>query len=420
MLRVDRLLPWYVGLCVVSLFVGVQYEAGVVLRPFDALMGLGGLLLVGRASIRGRIGSIRKNPAYVLFVVTYGYRCVSGFFMSGLGTAVKESIQVVEFIVLIHLVASATTSEENRRKFLWVLLIGLGGLSVLAAAWHVAHGSFANYKDLGDPKYAFAVFALLASMSYLRNRTSIEWIVLIGAVLLAILSGERKGWVALGGAGFVMYFVFQGRSLRKFVSSFFRPRLLLGGGVLAVLMIGTALQFEYVRIQLRSMYDLYVIASNVSLQMDLSAFETSGSNLARLYILLFTIRTAFTYPVFGVGTGGWHDALAKTAQSGSSNYMIGAHSEYQRLTVENGLLGLGLYVVTWFLTLRTAVRFFRRAPGHLRKSMLTIIGLAVFGALINLFLGGGALNILFLALPVGLLVGLENDAELGGRTYQEE
>jgi len=413
MFRIDRILPWHVGLCVVSLFLGVQYQVGVVLRPFDAFMGLGGLLLVGRASVRGRTTSLRKNPVYTLFVVTYGYRCVSGFFMSGMGIAIKETIQIVEFILLVHLVASATRDERRRRQFFRVLLIGLGGLSVLTAAWHIAHGSVANYKDLGDPKYAFALFALLASVSYLRKRTSIRGIVLIGAILLAVLSGERKGWVALAGAGTIMYFMFQGRSVWGFVSSFFRPRLLFGGGVVAVLMIVAALQFEYVRLQVQSMYDLYVIASNVSLQMDLSAFETSGSNLARLYILLFTVRMALANPIFGVGTGGWYDALASTSEeSVSSNYLIGAHSEYQRLTVENGLVGLGLYVITWFLALRTVVKFFREAPTHLCMSILSLVGLIVFGALINLFLGGGALNIAFLALPVGLLLGLENDPEL--------
>ena len=408
----DRFLSRYAALCVLSLFLGIQYDIGVVLRPFDALVVAGGLILVGRASVRGRIDSIRKNPAYTLFLATYGYRCVSGFFLSSTGTAIKETIQVVEFVVLIHLVASATRDEERRRRFFRVLLIGLGGLSVVAALWHISKGSFANYKDLGDPKYAFALFALIAATPYLRSRTTVRRMVLIAAVFLAVLSGERKGWIALAGAGAAMYFVFQGRSVRRLVSSLLRPRVLISGSVAIAVLIAAALQFEYVRTQFRTTYDLYVIASNISLQMDLSVFETSGSNLARLYILLFTIRTAFAHPIFGVGTGRWHDALAQTAQSRSSNYMIGAHSEYQRLTVENGLLGLGLYLLTWFMTLRTAVRFYRQGQSRLRTSMLTVIGVAVFGALINLFLGGGALNILFLALPVGLLLGVENDPEL--------
>lgn len=408
----DRFLSQYAALCVLALLLGIQYDVGVVLRPFDALVGVGGLLLIGRASVRGRIDSIRKNPAYTLFLVTYGYRCVSGFFLSSPGIAIKEIIQVIEFVILIHLVASATKDEKRRRRFFRILLIGLGGLSVAAALWHVSKGSYANYKDLGDTKFAFALFALVAATSYLRSRTTVRRMVLIAAVFLTVLSGERKGWVALTGAGAVMYFVFQGRSVRRFVSSLLRPRVFVGGSVAVAVLLAAALQFEYVRTQFRTTYDLYIIASNISLQMDLSAFETSGSNLARLYILLFTIQTAFAHPIFGVGTGRWHDALAKTADSVSPNYMIGAHSEYQRLTVENGLLGLGLYLLTWFATLRRAVRFFQRVPGSLRTSTLTVIGVAVFGALINLFLGSGALNILFLALPVGLLLGFENDPEL--------
>jgi hypothetical protein len=46
----DRFLSRYAALCVLSLFLGIQYDIGVVLRPFDALVVAGGLILVGRAS----------------------------------------------------------------------------------------------------------------------------------------------------------------------------------------------------------------------------------------------------------------------------------------------------------------------------------------------------------------------------------
>lgn len=414
MISVERSLPTFVALCIVSLLTGVQYQAGVVLRPFDALIGIGGVILVGRASIRGRIDALQKNPVYVLFAITYGYRCGSAFLLSGMGTAVKETIQVIEFIVLVHLIAAATRREEDRRIFFRALLVGVGVLSVATALWHIENGSFAGYKQLGDPKYAFSLFVLLAIVSYLRNDTTVRRIVLASAGFLAILSGERKGWVALAAAGLMMYYVLQGRSIRRLVSGVLQPRVVLGGGIAFAIILAGALQFEYVTRQFRTMYDLYVIASKVSLEVDPSTFETSGSNIVRLYVLLFTIRTAFAYPLLGVGTGGWHDALAEAAQSRHSNFLIGAHSEYQRMAVENGLTGLGLYITTWFTALRTVVDRFREAIDRHRTSVLAIAGLTVFGAVINLFLGGGALNILFLALPVGLLLGLKNDSEIEG------
>lgn len=392
-----------------SLFLGVNYDVGIILRPFDAVVGLGGLFLLGRASVRGRIDTLRKPTVYYLFVATYTYRCVNALFLSGTGTALKETLQVVEFLLLAHLIAVSTRSSEHRRLFFRTLLIGSGILALGAAVWHVGNGYYAGYKELGDSKYVFSLFALVAFGAFLRGQSKYAGIILLGAVLLTILSGERKGWVALIGGGGLMYFVYQGRSLRRLLGTVLRPRVLVGGTVAIAAVVVVGLQFEYVSRQFETMGDVYVLLSNLDLRMDLSSFETSGSNLARLYILLFTVRTALTHPCFGVGTGRWHEALAEMAYSGSTRYMIGAHSEYQRFTVENGLIGLGLYVLAWGATIRDAVRRYHRNVSSNETRGLETVGLALFGALINLFLGGGALNILFLALAVGLLVGLENE-----------
>jgi hypothetical protein len=339
------------------------------------------------------------------------YRCLNAFLFSGAGTAVKETIQFTEFIILVHLVASATKSEQNRRVFFRVLFVGLGVISIAAAVWHISNGMYASYKELGAPKYAFAFFALLAVVSYLRNRTSKKgWIVVL-ALILTVLSGERKGWVALFGAGAIIYFVLQGRSMTRLIAGFLHPKFLIGGGAIAAIVLGVALQFEYVAGQFRSFYDLYVIASEISLQMDFSRFDTSGSNLARLYILLFAVRTTLAHPLFGVGTGRWHEALAQAAGAEGPLYSIGAHSEYQRFAVENGLTGLALYITSWIFAARRAIYAFRSCTSSAKEDTLAILGIVVFGAVINLFLGGGAFNIIYLALATGLLVGLDNDKE---------
>jgi hypothetical protein len=404
-----RTLSKYGAFCVLSLFLGIKYDVGVILRPFDALVGLGGLFLVGRASVRGRIDTLRKPTVYYLFVATYSYRCVNAVFLSGTGTAMKETLQVIELVLLAHLVAVSTRSREHRQLFFRTLLIGSGLLAVGAAVWHVINGYYAGYKRLGDLKYIFSLFALLAFGAFLRGKSRYASTVLSGALLLTLLSGERKGWVALLGGGGLMYFVYQGRSLRRLLAAILRPRVLIGGMTAIAAILAVGLQSEYVSRQFETIGDVYVLLSNFDLRMDLSAFETSGSNLARLYILLFTVRTVLAHPWFGVGTGRWHEALADMAYSDKSQYMIGAHSEYQRLTVENGLTGFGLYVFTWGAAIRDGIRRYHRSVGSNESIKLEIVGLALFGAVINVFLGGGAVNILFMALAVGLLVGLEND-----------
>ncbi len=405
----DRFLSRYTALCVLALFLGVQYRIGVVLRPFDALVGLGGLFLVGRASVRGRIDTLTKPTVYYLFVATYSYRCVNAIFLSSTGIALKETLQVIEFVLLAHLIAVSIRSSQHRRLFFRTLLIGSGLLALGAAAWHVSNGYYAGYKELGDSKYVFSLFALLAFGEFLRGKSRYAGIALLVAVVLTVLSGERKGWVALMGGGGLMYFVYQGRGIRRLLAGILHPRVLVGGAVTIAVVVAVGLQFEYVSRQFETIGDVYVLLSNFDLRMDLSAFETSGSNLARLYILLFTVRTVLIHPWFGVGTGRWHEALADWTYSGKSRYMIGAHSEYQRFTVENGLTGLTLYVLAWGVAIRDSVRRYHGNTSSTETRRLEIVGLALFGAAINIFLGGGALNILFMALAVGLLVGLENE-----------
>jgi O-antigen ligase len=407
------------ALCVVSAFVGVGIQAGPVLvRPFDVLVGIGFFLLLGRASVKGRVSFVSKSSSYYLFIITYAYRCINGFFFSGVGITLKESIQFIEFLVFIHLVAEATRSEERRRRFMRVLLIGSGVASVLVALWHIGHGYYAEYKQLGPPKLFFSLFGFLAVAGYLIREKDrrLRGIVVFGAVLLVLLSGERKGWVALVAAIGAIYVALNRGSIWRIVGALLQPRYVLGGMVVVGTGMGVALQFEQVQTQLRNLYDVYVLLSNLSLQMDLTAFETSGSNLARLYMLLFAIRTTMAHPFFGVGTGKWLEALKSAAGSDSAGYVLRSHSEFQKFAVENGLTGLVLYVSIWIAAFSRALRLARGNTRSVRESALMVLGMTVFGAFINLFLGGGALNIVYLALPVGLLVGLENDDEVRVRS----
>jgi O-antigen ligase len=413
-MTIERILPVYIAVCVISIFIGISYKiGGVVLRPFDALVAGGALMALGRSAVRGKVDYVAKNKLYYLFLALYFYRCINALFLNGYAEAIKESIQVLEFIILIHLIAIVTRTEKDRGVFIQTFLVGCGVLGILVAGWHISNGMYANYKKLGDSKLIFSLFALLAVVRYMGAEKKKEGRALaVFAILLALLSGERKGWVALAGSVAIVYMVIQGVSLRKTLTRLLRPRIILVGSILAAIGIGVALQFEYVERQFTSMYDLYLIASEIELDVDLSQFETSGSNLARLYILLFAIRATLAHPIFGVGTGRWHNALNQMARTDDSRFMIGAHSEYQRLAVENGLTGLSLYITLWVLAIRRAVRFARLSLANQQSSALVVVGLTVFGALINFFLGGGALNTIYLALSVGLLLGLENDKEL--------
>jgi O-antigen ligase len=133
----------------------------------------------------------------------------------------------------------------------------------------------------------------------------------------------------------------------------------------------------------------------------------SLSNQVRLFLLQFTIETVKAHPWWGIGVGEFKEAIQFAAPG--EMFVSGAHSEYQRYAVETGLTGLGLYLLTWALMIRHAWRVVRRTDLAKQTETALVVGLVVYGAVINLFLGGGALNILFLVLPAGLLQGILNE-----------
>ena len=408
---VDRLLPTYAALCVLSLFLDIVYEiGGLVLRPFDGMVAVGLFLIVAAACVRGKIRPLRKIGIFYVFVILYSYRFVNGVFLSGIGVATKEFIQAIEFIVLVYMVGMATRTTAGRDEFLKRLFWGFGIIATLAAVWHVSQGEVVNYKQLGAPKMSFSLFALFAIPAYLQRRSSPRAVVMGFAVLLTLLSGERKGWVALAAAGLVVFFVMREMRIGAVLKTFFQPKYVAVAGLSLLLFLAIASQFEYVSKQFQSIQDVFLILSEVDLSRTSMNIETTGSNLARLYLLLFTIRMLMEHPLFGVGTEQFKEVLEQVVAR-EGGYVLGAHSEYQLFAAENGLTGLILYSAIWFIAIRQAIGLIQVAPTNRYYARIAILAFIVYGAVINFFLGGGALNIVYMAVSIGFLIGLRNGTD---------
>lgn len=405
---VDRLLPTYTALCILSLFVDLVYKVGgTALRPFDAMVGLGLFLIVAAACVRGKIRPLNKVGIFYVFILLYTYRFLNGLLLSGVGVAVKEFVQAIEFVGLIYMVGMATSTVSGREKFLKWLFWGFGVIASFAAVWHISQGELVNYKQLGASKLSFSLFALFAIPAYLRKRSFSLAMVMGLAILLTLLSGERKGWVALAAAGGAVFYVMRGMRIGAVLKTVFQPKYVAMAGTSVLIIAAVASQIEYVSKQFQSIRDVFLLLSEVDLRQANVDIETTGSNVARLYLLLASMRMLLENPLFGVGTERFKTELA---QGFTENGVVqGAHSEYQLLAAENGVIGLVLYSTIWFVAIRKAAYLTRVAPVGRYYPRAAILAFTVFGAVINLFLGGGALNIVFMAVAVGLLVGFRNE-----------
>jgi len=404
-MSVDRVLPYYVGTCIVSLFTGVTYETDVlVLRPFDVMIGAALVVTVAAAARRGYARRLDKGLPYYLFAALYLYRGLSGLVMTGPVLAVKELIQGFEFLVLIHLVAQAVKEKDNRLRFLQTLYVEFGVIAVVTALLHIAEGQYSGYKYLSQfgytsgegVKYVFGPFGLMAMVFWVSDqRERGALLVFALSLLLVVLSGERKAWVALLIAVMAIYYTKTNFRAKSFYKKLLHPKYILIAITIACTMyLGS--NYEYSNRQLGNLRNTY----NTLVVNDFGYRYANETDVGRYNGLVFIYNTLSEKPVFGVGTERGKKVLESIAPSGI--HISTGHGEYQRFALENGIVGLFLYVSIWVCLVFTI----RKIQSNYLSSLF-IVGFITYSIVVNMFMGGGAYNVMFLSLSIGFARMLE-------------
>lgn len=401
-MKVRKLLALLVAFLLVVLFLEVYRPVGPVLvRPFDIGLILALFVFAGWISVSGRVRLFERDSILIVFVLLAGYLFVNGLWRSTTAQAVVSVVQYTEFLLLTIVIGNLVTDTSARRLFLKALAVGFAAMAVWVASWHVAHGYLTYYKVLGPAKAAFGLFALFAFYYIRRNKK--YWPLFGGAIVLLLLSGERKSWVALAAAVIIVLVGDEVASNKKLANAFGRIAkrgIAIAAGVTLLVVLTT--RNSYVEQQL---YTLVEVTENITTEGIAYQSGSTRSTRARLYLLHFTIQSVSTHPLFGIGTGQFLEEIRQFSV-GKEAIVLGSHSEYQRIAVENGLIGLSIYVLIWLLMIKRGFSLVKTAPPDQRFSALAAFGLAGYGAVINLFLAGGAYNVVYLALPAGLLIGL--------------
>jgi hypothetical protein len=61
-MSIDRILPYHIGISIVSLFTGIAYKTEtLVLRPFDVMVGVALIVTAGAAARRGYVRRLDKG-----------------------------------------------------------------------------------------------------------------------------------------------------------------------------------------------------------------------------------------------------------------------------------------------------------------------------------------------------------------------
>lgn len=395
--------PMVTALALLSLFLGLEYKGEVVLRPFDALLGLT-LLLIFTTSPGFRIPYVRMPFPMKIYILLLFYFAFNSFQQSSVAIGLKEAIQGIEVIFFFYIMCVACVCRSDRRLFDRTVLYGIWCFVFFALVYHVSQGEYVRFKELDEMKYAFGLAVLY---SFVRVYERVNWantLILICALMLMFLSGERKGWAAAAVAIAALLVLNIGRGfLRRALGT----GLLCGGAMIVALSFGTG---GYVSKQLESVPNFLVNLTDDSVAMnDLVTL----SNRTRMVTSQEGWDIFLESPIFGIGG----DKTSKIIEQreitvpGKRNHLShGVHNEFLRYAVEGGVIALCMYCAAWTGLMWQALRYaflVRRSASHMAWHDLWpawfSIGLVFYGFAINFLLEGGLLNAFFFLWPAAML-----------------
>lgn len=223
------------------------------------------------------------------------------------------------------------------------------------------------------------------------------------------MSGEKKGWVAFFLSISIIYILNTYRPQIRNLAKIKKPKpknVIFHGvaGVAVFLLLFIGWQVPKLQKQFNSLTTAFsaVLSQNVDNYMKIEDASTRN----RLYLLSISLQSFKENPFLGLGTEQFKGISEKMAEGKSGIAGNGAHSIYQQVLVDNGLLGLGLLLALFITMARRAIWLSRNVEFARSVPVTFAIGMVFYGIFVNAFLGGGVLNFFFYIVPAGAIVGL--------------
>jgi hypothetical protein len=332
------------ALAICDLFVGAAIGQSVRAVPFLGLSALLSLLHL-KGMFRARaVRMVFSLPLLAFLLVHVGMA-----FRGGTDNGLVRGLQALGGLAfaLPFVLRYSTLSMAGFFKSFAILV---GAIGVGTVLWHIAHGHFVVWKYLWDTKTIYSLFPLLLlawdpktpSTYNLKN-----FVVTPLVVVVILLSGERKAYVLLG-----LFFLFSMNF--KSAATYLAPLGLIALPPLIPLIDRSG----YVQLQLST---LSGFASGDVVQT-LSNQEREAQ--ANFVLYLFKQN-----PLFGIGTNNYLQTMSKAYGAAQSDLMfhgLSIHGEPLRVSAENGLFGLAIWIIL-ILSSFSMVLFGKRARGSTPK-----------------------------------------------------
>lgn len=365
------------ALVVISLFTPFQFATGLAtLRPFDGLVAV---LFVASLAHLERMRLDRSAIGLWILLPYLAWHALSAFTVSA-SNGLRESIQISVVLMFATSLFILKDSLNFRQVGRW-LLVGLFAVMLCNAAYHVAIGHAGGWKTLGDAKLSMTFLPVVLGL-FLIFRPGwqpglILW-GLTGAVIL--LSGERKALLVFGVLSALVF----GRGRIVTMAA------MLALGAQAVQVFAQATSNAYLTRQIGALFNPSPATDLTIDALARGAPVDSLSNAQRMFSMRVSEALFQEHPLFGIGTNLYVRYVQQMYPYAPEYLRLGIHGEFQRVTVENGLFGLGLYLAVFVVGFSRILSVMRELPRRARRTHVLAALVLILPCLVSLSLEAAA------------------------------
>ncbi len=332
-------------------------------RPEDVIPGIGNIpmaKIAGGLALIGLILSLMSGkskqkfaPETKYLLAMFGWYCITipfAYWRAGAFTTVMTRLS--KSVIVAVLVALVVRELWQLKRLVWVQAAAVASMSIMSVALHHTHGGrlvgalggvFENPNDLAI-NIALNWPICVGFFFMAKGLKKILWAIPVLVMLIAVeLTYSRSGFLAISLAAMLVLYEFAIRQKRK--------QLILVFMLLVIVLLITMPGHYMARLG-------SIVTGNEVDSMD------RGSIAARKGLLLESIKTAISHPLFGVGAGNF-EVL------GGSWHV--AHNSYTELAAEGGFPAFILFVMMLVRTIKN-LKYVRQSPMFDRDSDIRGLG----------------------------------------------
>ena len=324
---------------ILSVFIHIRFVTQlVIIRPFDFITVITFLYLIfNKEEVKEKI-----SPGFYYIFPFLIFHSFSALFVST-DNFLRETLQVI-LIIMFAFIISGFKSKINYKKIIYYLLIGSVFFMTFVIAWHIRHNIWVGWKQLPDTRLLFTtvaifLFAYLNTIEISQKHKFKIIIMFVGFFSILLMSGERKA---------ILVFLFL--VLMHYTYGFpLRIIIALVVTYWILLFLANTIDNVYVARILSSLVRITETGNvDFTLQTGILKEADSYSNLQRAFAFNISKEYFLRNPIIGIGTNNFILTLNNEHHYLPDFLMVGIHNEFFRIPVENGLVGLFLYLMIWY------------------------------------------------------------------------